>query len=153
MVLWLTHKVAALAVFLAVSAAAELVSSGALSAPVRGVAVPPKPLTAALGLIAPGKWELHDLDGAAPPVAMCVADPDLFVQLQHAGRQCSRFIVDDSPTSATVHYTCPGAGHGRTVIQVENARRFRLDTLGIASGAPFEFRYEARRVGACAAPR
>lgn len=111
------------------------------------------PLATAFGLIAPGQWELRDLDNSAAARSMCVADAEALVQLQHAGRQCTRFVVDDSPTSATVHYTCPGAGHGRTIIRVENARSFRLDTLGIASGAPFEFRYEARRTGACTASR
>lgn len=153
MALRIIHAAAVLAVLLAAMAASGLVRAGAAPAPLGAVALSPRPLAAAYGLIAPGKWELQDLDSAAPALSMCVADPEQFVQLQHAGRQCSRFVVDDSPTSATVHYTCPGAGHGRTVIQVENARRFRLDTLGISSGAPFEFRYEARRVGACTVPR
>lgn len=129
--------------------ALALIASRGVLARAAPVSARPAPLAAAFGLIAPGKWVLHDIDSASGERSLCVADPDMLVQLEHSGRQCTRFVVNDSPMSATVHYTCPRAGHGRTVIQVENAHSFRLDTLGIASGAPFEFRYEAHRVSAC----
>lgn len=108
------------------------------------------PLVGVLGGIEPGNWELRETGSAAPPQMMCVRDPDMLLQLRHAGRQCARFVVDDEPTTAIVHYTCPGAGHGRTTIRIENPQSFLLDTQGIVAGAPFDVHYEARRTGPCA---
>jgi hypothetical protein len=52
----------------------------------------------------------------------------------------------------TVHYTCPGSGHGRTTIRKETNRLVQIDTQGIASGSPFSRTFEARRGGSCSAP-
>jgi hypothetical protein len=51
--------------------------------------------------------------------------------------------------NATVHYSCPGSGWGRTTVRVETPRLARVETQGIAGKAPFAFTAEARRVGAC----
>ena len=59
--------------------------------------------------------------------------------------------LKNTADNATIHYTCPGSGHGRTTILVETPRLFHLQSQGIAGGAPFDFDYEVRRVGACAA--
>ncbi|KQS05241.1 hypothetical protein ASG11_07390 [Sphingomonas sp. Leaf357] len=114
----------------------------AVAAPAQG------PSLVALNGIQPGRWQLRDMDGGER-TSLCVADPRMLIQLRHPGAQCSRFVVEDLPKSATVHYTCPGAGHGRTVISVESGHLIRLRTQGIADGAPFDVNYEGRRTGAC----
>ncbi|QNA84797.1 hypothetical protein G4G27_12935 [Sphingomonas sp. So64.6b] len=102
----------------------------------------------ALDAIEQGQWQLREVGGPGAR-SLCVADPRILLQLQHGKAQCSRFVVADTASSAIVHYTCPGSGHGRTTITVETGRLFKLQTQGIADGAPFDFSYEARRVGAC----
>ena len=42
-----------------------------------------------------------------------------------------------------MHYTCPGAGHGRTSIRSETNRLVQIDTQGIADGKPFSQAIEA----------
>ena len=56
----------------------------------------------------------------------------------------------DEANLATVHYTCPGTGHGQTTFKITTARNFTLETQGILNGAPFDEQYEARRTGVCA---
>lgn len=109
------------------------------------------PRMAALSSIERGQWQLHEAGGASQLV--CVADPAILLQPAHRGAGCGRFVVEDAPTSLVVHYTCPGAGHGRTSLTVETPRLVQIATSGIAGGQPFEYQYEARRIGACAAPR
>lgn len=121
---------------------AGLVFAVAASAPAQG------PSLAALNAIEPGQWQLREIDGDEKK-SLCVADPRLLIQLHHLRAQCSRFVVEDLPKSATVHYTCPGAGHGRTVISVESGHLIKLRTQGIADGAPFDVNYEGRRTGSC----
>ena len=60
-------------------------------------------------------------------------------------------MVEDRPGVATVSYSCPGAGSGRTTIRVETTRLLDIQSQGIVNNAPFEVRYEARRTGPCAA--
>lgn len=114
----------------------------AVAAPAQG------PSLVALNAIQPGQWQLRDVDGGER-TSVCVPDPRVLIQLRHPGAQCSRFVVEDLPKSVTVHYTCPGAGHGRTVISVESGHLIKLRTQGIADGAPFDVNYEGRRTGAC----
>jgi hypothetical protein len=57
--------------------------------------------------------------------------------------------VNDENRFVTVHYTCPGAGYGRTQIRLESAQLVQVDSQGIAQGFPFDFTAEARRVGSC----
>ena len=108
------------------------------------------PLLVALTHIELGQWQLKELGVAAPSRLLCVSDPTMLLQLGHPGAQCSRFVIADMPGVATVHYTCPGAGHGRTTVSVETPRLIHLQTQGIANGEPFDFDYEARRTGNCA---
>src|SRR3546814_2145741 len=71
------------------------------------------------------------------------------IQVYHPGATCSRYVIEDTPNSVTVHYTCPGAGHGRTTIRSETNRLVQIDTQGIAEGRPFSQAIEARRTGGC----
>jgi len=50
---------------------------------------------------------------------------------------------------ATIHYTCPGRGYGRTTIAVETSKLVRIDTQGIVDGMPFATEFEGRKIGMC----
>ncbi|MEG3088117.1 DUF3617 domain-containing protein [Sphingomonas sp. PB4P5] len=114
-----------------------------------GASAAQAPRLAALRAVAPGQWLLKEKGGESR--SLCVADPRALMQIEHGPAQCTRFIVADTPRSATVHYTCPGAGHGRSTISVEGKEQFRLETQGILDGAPFDTEYEGHRVGQCGA--
>jgi sarcosine oxidase gamma subunit len=129
---------------------AHRVLAGFLAAAGLGAAAPAvAPQLLALAKVEGGEWQLKAA-GSQTTRSLCVSDPGVLLQLGHAGAQCSRFVIADAPDAATVHYTCPGSGHGRTTIAIETPRLFRLQTQGIADGAPFDLDYEGRRVGACA---
>ena len=107
------------------------------------------PRFAALDTMQQGTWQLREIGGEAR--AMCVRDPTSLFQLRSRGAGCSRFVIENAATSATVHYTCPGRGHGRTTISVETPRLVRISSEGIEGGAPFSVEIEGRRTGACTA--
>lgn len=109
------------------------------------------PRFAALAPVQQGQWVLRDTSGARSSV--CVRDPASLFQMRHRGAQCSRFVIENGPSSATVHYTCPGSGHGRTTITVETPRLLRIESGGIEGGQPFAIELEARRSGACGTGR
>ncbi|GAA0321211.1 hypothetical protein GCM10009087_34340 [Sphingomonas oligophenolica] len=109
------------------------------------------PGLAALTRVEAGQWQLKEPGASAVARSLCISDPAILLQLGHVGAQCSRFVIADSPEGATVHYTCRGAGHGRTTIAIETPRLLRVQTQGIASGAPFDMDYEGRRIGDCGA--
>jgi hypothetical protein len=96
-----------------------------------------------------GSWELRQRGNSALVRTLCLGDARAFIQLQHPRTGCSRYVIADGAEEVTVHYTCPGAGHGRTTVRHETNRLVQIDTQGIAGGAPFSFAYEARRTGGC----
>lgn len=108
------------------------------------------PGLAALAPVERGQWQLTGQGTTHGSRTLCVADPAALLQLRHSGTQCSRFVIENGAAVATVHYTCPGAGHGRTTVRVETPRLVRLDTQGVADGTPFALSYEGRRTGECA---
>jgi len=122
----------------------------ALCASLAAAAPAAAPHVGVLAQVEPGQWQLRETGTSTPPRAMCVADPAMLLQLGHPGALCSRFVIADTAGSATVHYTCPGAGHGRTTLSIETPRVIHVETQGIAGGLPFDHDYEARRLGACA---
>jgi hypothetical protein len=125
---------------------AVVVSSPLFSQPVNA------PTLLALTSVESGQWQLRGLDrGPVPATSMCVSDPRSLIQLRHPKAQCSRFVIANDPRTATVHYTCPGAGHGQTTIRVETPRLIQIESQGIADQAPFSLRMEARKVGNCGA--
>lgn len=104
----------------------------------------------ALSRLEPGLWQIRNLeDRGAAPQSICVADPTILVQVQHRNSPCSRLVLANDADGATVHYTCPAHGFGRTSVRVETPRLAKIDTQGIVDNAPFAYRAEARRVGAC----
>lgn len=106
------------------------------------------PTLAAISGLEPGQWQLRSSEGGASR-SVCVSDTRTLLQTEHAGVACNRFVIANDPRQATVHYTCPGAGHGRTTIRVETPRLIQIDTQGVSRNEPFAVRLEGRRTGAC----
>lgn len=104
---------------------------------------------AATDALQPGLWRLQ-AEGEAPR-NICVSDVEALVQLRHAGSACSRLVIDNQKSTATVHYSCPGAGWGRTTLKVVTPRAAIIETQGIAENAPFQFSADAHRIGECPA--
>ena len=118
-----------------------------------GAAVPApqirKPLVS-LARLEPGQWQIRELGSEhAVPRSICLGDPELLVQLEHRQASCSRYVIANDLQGATVHYTCPANGYGRTAIRVETTRLAKIDTQGLVGNVPFAYRAEARRVGPC----
>lgn len=108
------------------------------------------PSLAMLDQLEKGLWQLKERGEPTVVQTLCLGDARRMVQIYHARNNCSRYVIEDGARSVTVHYTCPGAGHGRTTIRSETNRLVQIDTQGIADGKPFSQAIEARRVGACA---
>jgi hypothetical protein len=125
-----------------------LVAAGAAVAVWAGA---PAPQIAALAQVEPGQWQIKPFLGDGPARSLCISNAASFIQIEHGEASCSRFVVEDRPGVATVSYSCPGAGSGRTTIRVETTRLLDIQSQGIVNNAPFEVRYEARRTGPCAA--
>lgn len=107
------------------------------------------PGLAMLGQLERGEWQLRERGSTAAPRTLCLGDARQFIQLRHERASCSRYTIEDTPEAVTVHYTCAGAGHGRTTIRRETNRLVQIDTQGIINGSPFSDEFEARRTGSC----
>lgn len=107
------------------------------------------PSLAMLDRLEKGHWQLRERGADTVLQNLCLGDARRMIQIYHPRSGCSRYIIEDTPRSVTVHYTCPGAGHGRTSIRAETNRLVQIDTQGIADGRPFSQAIEGRRVGAC----
>ncbi len=101
----------------------------------------------ALGKIERGQWQLKEAGG--PAQKLCLGNPAQLLQLRHRGANCSQVVIENSANTATVHYTCPSRGYGRTTVSVETGRLVRIETTGIVDGAPFSAELEGRKLGAC----
>ena len=123
--------------------AGALIGVGIAAAPAQA------PSLAMLDRLEKGRWDLTERGANKPLQTMCLGDARRMIQIFHPRGGCSRYVIEDTPTSVTVHYTCPGAGHGRTTIRSETNRLVQIDTQGIAEGKPFSQAIEARRVGTC----
>lgn len=119
------------------------IAAPGLSQPAQAPALP------ALAMLEPGQWALRSRVKPAENRSICIADPRMLLQIRHSGANCSRYVIANNPKDATVHYTCPGQGHGRTTIRVESARLVQIETQGIASREPFSVALEGRRTGQC----
>lgn len=102
---------------------------------------------AALSSIPGGLWEVTRT--GAEPVRLCVADPVTLAQFEHRDSSCTRDVVRDAGTGATIHYTCTGGGFGHSSVKVITPRSLRVETQGISGNAPFKYVLQARRVGNC----
>ena len=109
------------------------------------------PRLAVLNSVEAGRWTLSSRDRDFGARALCVTDPRVLLELRQPSAGCSRFVIANDANSATIHYTCPGAGHGRTTLRLETPRLAQIATQGLTGGSPFDYQIEARRTGACAA--
>ncbi|QNM82853.1 hypothetical protein H8M03_00300 [Sphingomonas sabuli] len=121
-----------------------LVSMGAVSL-LLVAAAPATVLTTAQ----PGLWEIER--AGTPLKRSCVAQVAALAQLEHQRKSCTRVVIRDTAALATVHYTCPGGGFGESAMRLVTPRSLRVQTQGISDGAPFNYVFQARRVGDCPA--
>lgn len=103
---------------------------------------------ASLANIEGGLWEV-DPFGPGASAKLCIADPMTFASYEHRGKTCTRVVISDGPNGAVIHYTCPGGGFGRSTVKALTPRSLRVETQGIAGNAPFQYVFQARRVGDC----
>jgi len=103
---------------------------------------------ASLASVEGGLFEIDQV-GAGPRPKICVADPLVFASYEHRGKTCTRVVISDGPGGAVIHYTCTGGGFGQSTVKALTPRSLRVDTQGIADGAPFQYVFQARRVGDC----
>jgi len=101
-----------------------------------------------LGSLERGEWTVRFRDGS-PSRKVCVRNGLELIKLQHASKNCSHYVVEDTSKSVAVQYTCQGEGYARTTIRRETASLVQISSHGIAGGLPFQFEAEARRTGAC----
>jgi sarcosine oxidase gamma subunit len=111
----------------------------------------PSSALAAVTALQPGQWTLRDRESPSESRSLCVTDTHALLQVRHGAAVCSRFVIASDAHMATVHYTCPGTGHGRTTIRVENPRLVQIETQGIVKNEPFSIMWEGRRTGECTA--
>jgi len=105
----------------------------------------------ALDQLQPGRWEMRELDNLrpTPPRSVCITDLAILLQFRHRDTACSRLVIASDPKGATVHYTCPAGGFGRTNLKISTPRLVRIETQGIYHKRPFNFAAELRRKGNC----
>tara|TARA_B100000678_G_scaffold147992_1_gene123534 strand:+ start:491 stop:949 length:459 start_codon:yes stop_codon:yes gene_type:complete len=100
-----------------------------------------------------GRWQLTQKQvrngQSAIRRTVCLPDKGALIQAAHPDAQCSRFIIANQPKTGTVHYTCPGKGHGRTTLKQETPRLVQIDTQGMWNGMPFKMTLDAQKVGEC----
>lgn len=109
------------------------------------------PALQALTTLQTGQWELTPREGGGKMRTLCINDMRELLQLQHSGAACTRFVITNQAKLATVNYSCPKAGHGRTSVKVETPRLVQVESQGIQNNEPFSFALEGRRIGACPA--
>jgi hypothetical protein len=98
----------------------------------------------------PGLWELREFGNpASPRRSLCLADPQALMQIEHRGMPCSSVVLNDDQKHATVHYTCPASGYGRTSVLWISPRLVTIDTQGIRDKRPFAYRADVRRIRGC----
>lgn len=125
-------------------------AGGVLMCGLAGLAAPAQaPGFAALKGLERGQWQLREASGTSRSI--CLGDPVSLFQQRHRGAECDRLVLENGPNRATVSYTCPGAGRGRTTITVETPRLVRIQSQGLEEGAPFDLDIEGRKTGTCAA--
>ena len=99
--------------------------------------------------VAGGQWEITRPGQA--PVKLCLANPATLAQFENRGAKCTRNVLRDAGSAATIHYSCAGGGFGQSSITLLTPRSLRVETQGISDNAPFKYTFQARRVGDCPA--
>ncbi|HEX8840139.1 MAG TPA: hypothetical protein VF750_06690 [Sphingomicrobium sp.] len=104
----------------------------------------------ALGQAQGGLWEISGAPGSSTPVRECVADVAALARFEHRAATCSAKVSKDAGSSASIEYSCGGAGFGHSQVDVITPRSLRISTQGISGGLPFNYVLQARRVDDCA---
>ncbi len=99
------------------------------------------------GTAEPGLWEISKT--GTQPVKLCVANTAMLAQFEHRNSRCSRTVIRDSGSAATVHYSCPGGDFGQSDLRLVTPRSLSIETQGISQNAPFKYTIQARRLGNC----
>jgi hypothetical protein len=103
----------------------------------------------ALAQVSGGVWEVSGVPGTSGPVRQCVADVLTLAQFEHRGRNCTRSVLSNRPSSTVITYNCGGAGFGQSEVDVITPRSLRISTQGISDQLPFNYVIQAHRVGEC----
>jgi hypothetical protein len=104
---------------------------------------------AALSQAQPGVWEISGAPGTNGPVRQCLADLSALARYEHRTNNCVAKVSKDGGTSASIEYTCGGAGFGHSEIDMLTPRSLRISTQGISGGLPFNYVLQAHRVDDC----
>tara|TARA_R110000772_G_scaffold29122_3_gene72969 strand:+ start:2020 stop:2427 length:408 start_codon:yes stop_codon:yes gene_type:complete len=96
-----------------------------------------------------GEWTLKTRGSTDSGKKVCLGDPSILLQIQHSGATCSRYIIQDTPSSIRVSYKCGSSDHGVTTIKRESSGLVQIQSQGIKANAPFSFSVEGRRTGSC----
>jgi len=82
-----------------------------------------------------GQWTLTPRGSREPGERVCLGDPNLLLQIQHGGADCSLYVIENSPKKLRVSYKCGDLGHGVTPdIDPENVKVL-VDTVHEYSAA------------------
>lgn len=126
--------------------------TAATAPPVKPAAPQPQPPLLAAQTLQPGLWRLLVTDsGHTVPREICLGDPRQLLQLRHGAAPCGSLVVANDAKVATVQYSCPGAGWGRTSLRPDTPVKLHIDSQGIADKAPFSLTAEGRRIADCPA--
>ena len=96
-----------------------------------------------------GLWQV-DRQGTKP-VRICLANTAALSMFEHRNASCSRTVIRDSGSLATIRYTCTGGDFGQSDFTLLTPRSLRIATQGISENAPFNYVLQAHRVGDCPA--
>ena len=96
-----------------------------------------------------GMWQVDK--AGAPPVRLCLANTSALALFEHRNASCSRTVIRDSGSMATIRYTCQGGDFGQSSVTLLTPRSLRIETQGISANAPFNYVLQAHRVGDCPA--
>jgi hypothetical protein len=111
------------------------------------VAAGPKALAPAQ----PGLWEVSRSADGRDGFRTCVGDVAMLAQWEHRHGRCTRVVISDVGTKASIHYTCADGGFGRSDMTLLTPRTLRISTQGISASYPFAYTLHARRIGNCPA--
>ncbi len=126
-----------------ISTTAAILSGFAVAAPAQ------TPGMALLDGLMPGEWTLKQRGSREQVQKVCLGNPELLLQIQHANTRCSRYVIENSPRKLRVSYKCGRAGHGVTEIKLESSSLVQISSQGILNSAPFSLNMEGRRTGSC----
>lgn len=126
-----------------ISATAAVLSAFAVAAPAQ------TPVMAVLDGLTPGQWTLKERGSRDAGQKVCLGNPELLLQIQHANTSCSRYVIENGPKKLRVSYKCGRSGQGVTEIKLESSSLVQITSQGIRDNAPFSINMEGRRTGSC----